>query len=96
MSLYLPFIFPLTPLPLLSILKPSKFTLDGQATTTFFDMTNHLGIYIETAADVNDALGHFWANVDFHPVAHVEHLVHLAPVGAAAFVDDAEQWRNIE
>jgi len=54
-------------------------------------MADNLGVDIEAAADIDDLLCHLGTDVDFHAVAHVEHLVHLAPVGAAALVDNLEE-----
>ena len=55
-------------------------------------MANDLCIDVERTADGDDLFGHFGAYVDFHAMAHVEHLIHLAPVGAGTLVDGSEEW----
>ena len=59
----------------------TEFALDGQALCTFLDVSDHLSVDVETLADGDDLFCHFWTNVDFHAVPHVEHLVHLFPIG---------------
>lgn len=59
-------------------------------------MSDDLSVDVETLAHGNDLVGNLWADIDLHTVPHVEHLVHLFPVGAGTVVDDLEQWRNGE
>ena len=60
------------------------------------DTADDLGVDVETAGDVDDLLGMLGRQIDFHAVTHVEHLVHLGPVGAALLLDGAEEGRNGE
>ena len=64
------------------VIKFSKLALDGQALRAFFDMSDNLCIDIERLADGYHLLGYFRTHVDLHAVTHVEHLIHLLPVGA--------------
>ena len=64
------------------ILKRTIFTYDSQALLAFLDATYDLGIDIETLADGDDLFGNLGTDIDFHTVPHIEHLVHLLPVGA--------------
>ena len=54
-------------------------------------MADDLRVDVERARDFDDFIGQFRCHVDFHTVAHIEYLVHLAPVGLRTVVDDAEQ-----
>ena len=80
---------------LLLIVKLTLLAFDSQALPSFFDVADNLRIDVERAADVDDALGIFGRDVDFHAVAHIEDFVHLLPVRLALLVDDAEQgWQG--
>ena len=63
---------------------------------TSFDVTDDLCIDVEAACDVDDLLCKLGGKIDFETMAHVEHLVHLGPVGSRLLVDGAEQRRNGE
>ena len=69
-------------LHLVLILELSEFTLDEKALLAFFNVTHNLGIDIEALREGDDLLSNLWTNVDLHAVTHVEHLVHLLPIGA--------------
>ena len=64
------------------VLECTKLTLDGKALLAFFDVTYNLGIDIEALREGDDLLSNLWTNVDLHAMTHVEHLVHLLPIGA--------------
>lgn len=61
-----------------------------------FAVTDDLCVNVEGTADFDDAFSGLLVGVDFHAVSHVEDFVHFFPVGAALFVNHAEQWRNGE
>ena len=74
------------------IIELAELRADGERARAFLDVANDLCIDVERTADGDDLLGHFGAYVDFHAMAHVEHLIHLAPVGAGTIVDGSEEW----
>ena len=49
------------------------------------------GRYAERFADFHHAGGMLLGQIDFHAMAHVEHLVHLLPLRAALLLDECEQ-----
>ena len=57
---------------------------------------HNLRIDAKVLADFDDALCLVGREVDFHTVTHVEHLVHLGPVGVALFVNGLEEGRHGE
>ena len=59
-------------------------------------VSDDLCVNFETAAYVDDSLCGGLVGVELHTVAHIEDGVHLFPVGAALFVDEAEQRRGGE
>lgn len=62
-----------------------------------FDVADDLGVDVEAAGYVDDALGGVFVGVDFHAVAHVEYFVHFFPLGGAFVVDHAEErWDGEE
>ena len=67
---------------LLLVIEFSEFALDGQALLAFLNMSHNLGIYVEAFRDGDNLVGLLRTDVYFHAVAHVEHLIHLAPVGS--------------
>ena len=52
-----------------------------------------LSVDAEALADFDDALCLVGREVYLHTMTHVEHLVHLCPVGMALLVDSLEQGR---
>ena len=61
-----------------------------------FDVADDLGVDVEAAGDVDDALCGVGVGVYLHAVAHVEDFVHFFPVGAALVVNHTEEWRDGE
>ena len=61
----------------------AKLALDGQRARTFLNASHNLSIDVEAAADVDNGLCMFGGKIYLQAVAHVEHLVHFSPVGAA-------------
>lgn len=59
-------------------------------------MADDLRVDIELLADGDNLVGNLRTDVNLHAVSHVEHLVHLFPVGTRAVVDNLEQWRDGE
>ena len=59
-------------------------------------MSHNLGIDVERLGNGNDLLGHLRTHVDFHAMSHIEHLIHLFPVGARTLMDGTEEWGNRE
>ena len=55
-------------------------------------MAYDLRVDVELLADGDNLVGNLWTDVNLHAVAHVEHLVHLFPIGTRTVVDDLEQW----
>ena len=64
------------------ILECPIFALDGQALGTFLDVADDLRVDVERLADSDYLLGHLGTDIDLHAVAHIEYLIHLAPIGA--------------
>ena len=58
--------------------------------------TYDLCVDAEALANLDDALCLVGREVDLHAVTHVEHLVHLGPVGMALLVDGLEEGRHGE
>ena len=61
-----------------------------------FNAAYNLSVYAKALAYFNYLLGMFGAQIYLETVTHVEHLVHLAPVGAALLLDGLEQWGHRE
>ena len=78
------------------IIEFAELALDSQTLRTFFDVSHHLCIDIERLREVDNLLGNFGTHVNLHAVTHIEHLVHLLPVGTGTLVDGMEQGRNRE
>ena len=65
---------------------------------TLFDSADYLCVDTERTTDFDYPWGDFGADIYFHSMAHVEHLIHFAPVGPATFFDGFEQgwqWEKI-
>ena len=77
-----PLIFLIIESVILSIFERTEFRLDGQALLAFLDATDDLGVDIKRLREGDDLVGHLGTHVDLHAVTHVEHLVHLLPIGA--------------
>ena len=56
-------------------------------------ITNHLGIQIEVAGDLDHIGSNVFLHVQFHAMAHIEHLVHFFP-GSAAFGLNQREYRR--
>ena len=52
-----------------------------------------MGGYVEAVAYLYHFIRDFWADVYFHPVSHVENLVHFLPVSTALLLYNPEEWR---
>ena len=63
---------------------------------TLFHTTYDLCIDTEALRDCDDLLGMLRREIDLKTVTHVEHLVHLGPVGTALLVDCPEERRYRE
>ena len=87
---------PPRPRPASSIVELAELAADGEAARAFFDVAHDLSVDVEALGDGDDLFGILGADIDLETVAAVEHLVHLAPVGAALLGDDAEEWRHGE
>ena len=70
----------------------AELGLYGQTLCSFFDMTNDLGVDVERFANVDYVVCCFWSDVYLHSMPHVEHLIHLSPVGLARLVYGSEEW----
>ena len=68
------------------VLECSEFRLDGKALFALLYMSDNLCVDVEAAAYIDNRLCHLGRNINLHAVTHVEHLVHLFPVGAAFFL----------
>ena len=64
------------------VFEGAEFALDGEALGAFLDVADDLGVDVERTRKGNDLFCDFRTDIDLHAVPHVEHLVHLAPVGA--------------
>src|SRR5690606_18276952 len=51
---------------------------------------------VERPGNSDEFIGARLWKVNFHAVAHVEHLVHFLPIRSTLFLDDFEQWQHIE
>jgi hypothetical protein len=78
------------------VLEGTKLTLDSEALLAFLDVTHNLGIDVKALRKGDDLLGNLRTNINLHSVTHVEHLIHLFPVGARTFVDGTEEWGHGE
>ena len=80
------------------VFESAELALDGElvALGARLHPADYLGVDIEGFGDVDDFLRFVWRDVDLEPVAHVEDLVHLLPIGAALLLDGLEQWRDGE
>ena len=79
------------------IFKFSEFRTDDKfLVVTLFHTTYDLRIDTEALRDCDDLLGMLRREIDLKTVTHVEHLVHLGPIGAALLVDCSEKWRYRE
>ncbi len=80
-----------------SILEAAVFRQDGQTVgRSVLHAADHTGVDAERFRDLDHLLCLVGAEVDLHAVAHVEHLVHLGPVGARLLADELEQRRDGE
>src|SRR5690606_14096281 len=81
----------------LIIFENAVFTLESD----FFgdprlDFADNLGIYAVLMRYINDFSGVFFLQINFHPMAHIKHLVHFLPLCSAFFLNYFEQGRSIE
>ena len=81
---------------LFEVLEFSVFACHGDLRfRSFLHVSDDAGVDVETLGDVDYAVGGLLVGVELHAVTHVEHFVHLLPVGAALVVDHFEQrWHG--
>src|SRR5690606_19829402 len=58
--------------------------------------TNYLRLHAQATGYVDDIAGNLLFDIQLHPVSHVEHFVHLTPIGSTLLVYDSKQWWYIE
>ena len=79
---------------LLFVVEVTKLAMDIELLLIAGLYTTHdLCIDTEALADFDDALSLVGREVDLHAMTHIEHFVHLCPVGMTLFVDGLEQGR---
>ena len=59
-------------------------------------MPDNLGIDVKRLRECDDLLSNLWTDVNLHAMPHIEHLIHLAPIGSGALVDSTEEWGDRE
>ena len=79
------------------IYKLTEFRTDDKfLVVTLLYAADDLSVDTETLGDSDDFLRMFRRKIDLEAMTHVEHLVHLGPIGAALLMNGLEERRNRE
>ena len=80
-----------------SVLERTELTFYCEAVCFgFFYPADYAGLYAEAFGNLDHAGGMLRSEIDFHAVSHVEHLVHLFPVGSRFALNQVKQRRHGE